>query len=120
MISLFLLLSGFLVLSLRASNITALIHIGTLFAKSAQTVPSLHMHLSFSAKSKPAMDNNPVKFHCNKEGMTSGKDVYHRTLQCFIYVLICHVPVFHVLQLHNKLQKSTCLATPITSTYFSG
>jgi hypothetical protein len=37
--------------------------------------------------------------------MARGKDVYHGTLECFIYVLICHVPVFHVLQLHNKLQK---------------
>jgi hypothetical protein len=37
--------------------------------------------------------------------MTRGKDVYHGTLECFIYVLICHVPVFHVLQLYNKLQK---------------
>jgi hypothetical protein len=25
------------------------------------------MHRSFSVKIKPAMDNNPVKFHCNKE-----------------------------------------------------
>jgi hypothetical protein len=37
--------------------------------------------------------------------MTRRKDVYHSTLECFIYVLICHVPVFHVLQIHNKLQK---------------
>jgi hypothetical protein len=37
--------------------------------------------------------------------MTRGKDVYHGTLECFIYVLICHVPVFHALQPHNKLQK---------------
>jgi hypothetical protein len=51
------------------------------------------------------MDKNPVKFHCNKkEGMTRRKDVYHGTLGCFIYVLICHVPIYHVLQLHNKLQ----------------
>jgi hypothetical protein len=47
--------------------ITVHIHIGTLFAESAQTVPSLHMQRSFSAKNKPAMVNNPVKFHCNKE-----------------------------------------------------
>jgi hypothetical protein len=46
---------------------TGHIHIGTLFAKSAETVPYLHMHRSFSAKNKPAMDNNPVKFHCYKE-----------------------------------------------------
>jgi hypothetical protein len=38
--------------------------------------------------------------------MTRGKDVYHGTLECFIYVLICHVSVFHVLQLHNKLQNN--------------
>jgi hypothetical protein len=44
---------------------TVHIHIGTLFAKSDQTVPSLNMHRSFSAKNKPSMDNNPVKFHCN-------------------------------------------------------
>jgi hypothetical protein len=37
--------------------------------------------------------------------MTRRKDVYHGTLECFIYVLIRHVPVFHVLQLQNKLQK---------------
>jgi hypothetical protein len=37
--------------------------------------------------------------------MTRRKGVYHGTLECFIYVLICHVPVFHVLQLRNKLQK---------------
>jgi hypothetical protein len=37
--------------------------------------------------------------------MTRWKDVYHGTLEYFIYVLIFHVPVFHVLQLHNKLQK---------------
>jgi hypothetical protein len=44
--------------------------------------------------------------------MTRRKDVYHGTLECFIYVLICHVPDFHVLQLHNKLQKvdMSCLA----------
>jgi hypothetical protein len=46
---------------------TVHIHIGTLFAKSAQTVPSLNMHRLFSAKNKPAMDNNTVKFHCKKE-----------------------------------------------------
>jgi hypothetical protein len=50
-----------------AAEITVHIHIGTLFAKSAQTVPSLNMHRSFSAKNKSAMDNNQVKFHCNKE-----------------------------------------------------
>jgi hypothetical protein len=37
--------------------------------------------------------------------MTRSKDDYHGTLECFIYVLICHMPDFHVLQLHNKLQK---------------
>jgi hypothetical protein len=44
--------------------------------------------------------------------MIRRKDVYHGTLECFIYVLICHVPNFHVLQLHNKLQKidMSCLA----------
>jgi hypothetical protein len=44
--------------------------------------------------------------------MTRGKDVYHGTLECFTCVLICHVPVFHVLQLDNKLQKVDmfCLA----------
>jgi hypothetical protein len=49
--------------------------------------------------------------------MTRRKDAYHGTLECFIYVLICHVPNFHVLQLHNKLQK---VDMPVTSTYFSG
>jgi hypothetical protein len=44
--------------------------------------------------------------------MTRRKDVYHGTLEYFIYVLICHVPVFHVVQLHNKQQKlyMSCLA----------
>jgi hypothetical protein len=44
--------------------------------------------------------------------MTRGKDVYNGTLECFIYVLICHVPVFHELQLHNNLQKinMSCIA----------
>jgi energy-converting hydrogenase A subunit M len=44
--------------------------------------------------------------------MTRRKDVYQGTLEYFIDVLICHVPVFHVLQLHNKLQKidMSCLA----------
>jgi hypothetical protein len=37
--------------------------------------------------------------------MTRGKDVYHGPLECFIYVLICHGPIFHALQLHNKIQK---------------
>jgi hypothetical protein len=37
--------------------------------------------------------------------MTRRKDVYHGTLECLIYVLICHVPVFDVLQNHNKRQK---------------
>jgi hypothetical protein len=37
--------------------------------------------------------------------MTRGKDVYHGTLECLIYVLICHVSVFQVPQLHNKLHK---------------
>jgi hypothetical protein len=46
---------------------TVHIHIGTLFAKSAETVPSLRMHRPLSAKNKPAMDNNPVKFKYNKE-----------------------------------------------------
>jgi hypothetical protein len=44
--------------------------------------------------------------------MTRRKDVYHGTLECFIYVLICHVHVFRVLQIHNKLQKidMSCIA----------
>jgi hypothetical protein len=68
---------------------------GTLFA---------HAEAIFFAKNNPAMHNNPVKFQCNyeircdkkrkEEKEQKGKEVYHGSLECFIYVLICHVLVF--------------------------
>jgi hypothetical protein len=42
------------------SKCTVHIHIGTLFATSTQTVPSLHMHSLFFAENKTAMENNPA------------------------------------------------------------
>jgi hypothetical protein len=39
---------------------TVHIHIGTLFAKSTQTVPSLYMHRPFSDHNKPAIDKKSI------------------------------------------------------------
>jgi hypothetical protein len=78
-----------------------------------QTVLSLHMHRSFSAKNKPAMDNKQVKIHCIKERRYyTWKRCIPRNTRMFIYVLICHVSFFQVPQLYNKLHKidMSCLA----------
>jgi hypothetical protein len=97
---------------------TVHIHIGTLFAKSAETVPSLYLHRPLSAQNKPAMDNKPVKIYCNKERRyDTWKRCIPRNTRMFYLCADLSCARFSCIASYKK---STCLTSPITSTYLSG
>jgi hypothetical protein len=63
----------------------------------------------------PAMDNKPVKMHCNKERRyyNTWKRCIPRNTECLIYVLIC--PFFKYRNFTISYIKSTCLVSLIPS-----